>query len=125
MQLCGDWFELSRGRRQGARHKVHEHRHELAVRRCRPQNEHLYQLYAYIRSQSGAGDSAADNAEGILLYPALDQHVDEAVTIQGHRFRFVTVDLAAPSAELRSDLLDVVRLQTTYPIDPLLSEPSL
>ena len=71
---------------------------------------HLYQLYAYLRSQAGLGDVAADNAEGILLYPALKHHVDEAVMIQGHRFRFVTVDLAVPSAKLRSDLLDVVRL---------------
>lgn len=71
---------------------------------------HLYQLYAYLRSQTGLGDVAANNAEGILLYPALKHHVDEAVMIQGHSFRFVTVDLAAPSAKLRSDLLDVVRL---------------
>jgi len=73
-------------------------------------SEHLYQLYAYIRSQSGAGAGSANNAEGILLYPALDHNVDEAVKIQGHLFRFVTVDLTAPSAKLRSDLLDVVRL---------------
>ena len=71
---------------------------------------HLYQLYAYLRSpQAGHGDDAADHAEGILLHPALDHHVDEAVTIQGHRFRFVTVDLAAPTDELRSALLDVLR----------------
>ena len=31
--------------------------------------------------------------------------------IQGHSFRFVTVDLAAPSAKLHSELLDVVRLK--------------
>jgi 5-methylcytosine-specific restriction enzyme subunit McrC len=72
-------------------------------------SEHLYQLYAYLRSQVGRGDEASDHAQGILLYPALDQHVDEAVTIQGHRFRFVTVDLATPTEKLRSALLDVVR----------------
>lgn len=70
---------------------------------------HLYQLYAYLRSQAGRGDDASDHAEGILLHPALDCHVDEAVTIQGHRFRFVTVDLAAPTEKLRSALLDVVQ----------------
>ena len=73
-------------------------------------NDHIYQLYAYLRSQTGLGDVATDNAEGILLYPALKQHMDETVMIQGHSFRFVTVDLAAPSSKLRSDLLDVVRL---------------
>ncbi len=70
---------------------------------------HIYQLYAYLRSQSGAGDVAADAAEGVLLYPALDKVLDEAVTIQGHRLRFVTVDLSAPSAALRELLLGVVR----------------
>lgn len=70
---------------------------------------HIYQLYAYLRSQAGAGDDWADAAEGILLYPAVDQVMDEAVTIQGHRMRFVTVDLSLPSTELRKALLDVVR----------------
>jgi 5-methylcytosine-specific restriction enzyme subunit McrC len=72
-------------------------------------SEHLYQLYAYLRSQVGRGDGASDHAQGILLHPALDRHVEEAVTIQGHRFRFVTVDLATPTEKLRSALLDVVR----------------
>lgn len=70
---------------------------------------HLYQLYAYVRSQAGRGEYAADNAEGILLHPSLDRHIDEAVTIQRHRFRFVTVDLSQPSADLRNALLEVVR----------------
>ena len=70
---------------------------------------HIYQLYAYLRSQEGAGDQAADAAEGVLLYPALDEVLDEAVTIQGHRLRFVTVDLSTPSVALRELLLDVVR----------------
>jgi 5-methylcytosine-specific restriction enzyme subunit McrC len=70
---------------------------------------HLYQLYAYIRSQEGRGEQAADNAEGILLHPSLDRRIDEAVTIQGHRFRFVTVDLSLPAADLRNALLEVVR----------------
>ena len=70
---------------------------------------HIYRLYAYLRSQGGAGNAVADAAEGVLLYPALDEVLDEAVTIQGHRLRFVTVDLSAPSAALRELLLDVVR----------------
>ncbi|HYI39899.1 MAG TPA: 5-methylcytosine-specific restriction endonuclease system specificity protein McrC [Allosphingosinicella sp.] len=72
---------------------------------------HLYQLYAYIRSQSGRGDGAADAAEGLLLHPALDRHVDESVLIQGHRLRFATVDLSAPSLEIRKSLLAVVETQ--------------
>jgi 5-methylcytosine-specific restriction enzyme subunit McrC len=69
---------------------------------------HIYQLYAYLRSQAGRGDALADTAEGILLHPSINRDIDEAVTIQGHRFRFVTVDLSAPSAALREALLEVV-----------------
>ena len=70
---------------------------------------HIYQLYAYLRSQSGIEDAMADGAEGVLLYPAVDEVMEEVVTIQGHRLRFVTVDLSAPSATLREALLDIVR----------------
>lgn len=70
---------------------------------------HLYQLYAYLRSQAGRGDTLADRAEGLLLHPALDHHVDEAVTIQGHRVRFLTIDLTGSMSQLRAALLDAVR----------------
>ncbi|MGG7579734.1 5-methylcytosine-specific restriction endonuclease system specificity protein McrC [Rhizobium sp. Nf11,1] len=70
---------------------------------------HLYQLYSYVRSQAGRGDVAADCAEGILLHPSLERHVDEAVTIQGHRLRFVTIDLASDPEKFRRDLIDIVK----------------
>jgi len=69
---------------------------------------YLYQLYAYLRTQEGS-DPLAEQAEGLLLHPAIDCEVDEAVTIQGHRMRFATVDLAAGTAEIRRVLLDRVR----------------
>ncbi len=69
---------------------------------------HLYQLYAYLRSQVGRGDTAADGARGLLLHPSLDCHVDESVTIQGHRVRFATVDLTLPGDEMRAALLRLV-----------------
>ncbi|CDZ35594.1 5-methylcytosine-specific restriction enzyme subunit McrC [Neorhizobium galegae bv. officinalis] len=70
---------------------------------------HLYQIYSYLRTQTGRGDQCADTAEGVLLHPSLDYHVDEAASIQGHRLRFVTVDLTASASELRQSLLDVVK----------------
>ncbi|QPB22004.1 5-methylcytosine-specific restriction endonuclease system specificity protein McrC [Rhizobium sp. 007] len=69
---------------------------------------HIYQLYAYLHSQAGLGDDCADRAEGILLHPSIKRHIDEAVTIQGHRFRFVTVDLSLHPGELRQSLLDIM-----------------
>lgn len=66
---------------------------------------YIYQIYAYLRSQVGRGDGLADSATGLLLHPSVGGMVDETVTIQGQRIRFATVDLAAPSEEIRSQLL--------------------
>ena len=65
---------------------------------------YIYQMYSYLRSQEMYHDPASINAEGVLLHPAIDTDVDEGVTIQGHRIRFVTVNLARPSAEILSRL---------------------
>jgi len=66
---------------------------------------YLYQIYAYLRSQVDCGDALADKAGGMLLHPAIGKRVDEMVVIQGHKIRFATVDLAASTVEVRSQLL--------------------
>lgn len=66
---------------------------------------YIYQIYTYLRSQVGRGDSLADCASGLLLHPAVGDAVDESVVIQGHSIRFATVDLTASSAEIRAHLL--------------------
>ena len=71
---------------------------------------YLYQIYTYLRSQEGSGDSLAANASGLLLHPSVGDMVNEAVTIQGHEIRFATVDLGANSKEIRSQLLSVLGL---------------
>ena len=70
---------------------------------------HIYQLYAYLRSQERPDDPLSGNSAGILLYPAIDCQVDEAAVIQGHPIRFATVDLAADSIAIRRRLLDIVK----------------
>jgi 5-methylcytosine-specific restriction enzyme subunit McrC len=70
---------------------------------------HLYQMYAYLRSQVGSGNPLCDCAEGILLHPAIDAKVDETVRIQGHPIRFVTVDLTLPSADYLDKLRNLPR----------------
>ena len=69
---------------------------------------YLYQMYAYLRSQERADDPLSQNTSGLLLHPSVERHVDEAATIQGHRIRFATVDLAADSTAIRSRLLSLV-----------------
>jgi 5-methylcytosine-specific restriction enzyme subunit McrC len=66
---------------------------------------YLYQIYAYLRSQVGRGDSMADHAGGLLLHPSVGEMVDETAVIQGHDIRFATVDLTASAADIRSRLL--------------------
>lgn len=74
-------------------------------------NSHLYQLYAYLQTQAGVGDAAADTAEGVLIYPTVGPAIDEWAVIQGHRIRVATVDLAGTSASIRERLLDLVQGQ--------------
>jgi 5-methylcytosine-specific restriction enzyme subunit McrC len=66
---------------------------------------YVYQIYAYLLSQVGRGDILADNASGLLLHPSIGEMIDETVFIQGHAIRFSTVDLTAPAADIRSQLL--------------------
>ncbi|WP_046300199.1 5-methylcytosine-specific restriction endonuclease system specificity protein McrC [Mycobacterium sp. UM_Kg27] len=67
---------------------------------------HIFQLYAYVQSQHGR-DALSTTADGVLLYPVVGQHLDESATIQGHRYRFLTVDLAGSASAIRDALLEV------------------
>ena len=67
----------------------------------------IYQMYAYLRSQEDTGDQLWSTATGVLLYPSVGVDYDEAATIQGHRLRFATVDLAADAQTIRRQLLRI------------------
>lgn len=71
-------------------------------------SQYLYQIYAYVRSQERNDDPLSRMSEGLLLHPAIDARIDESVVIQGHRFRFATVDLGAGAPVIRQQLLDLV-----------------
>ncbi len=68
----------------------------------------IYQIYAYLRSQENPADPLSLDSRGVLLYPSLGADYDETATIQGHRIRFATVNLAADSPTIRCQLLRVV-----------------
>ena len=70
-------------------------------------SHYIYQMYAYLRSQEGRG-ALYDTAEGILLHPSVGETIDEYVTLQGHKMRFVTVDLAASARDIRKRLLQII-----------------
>jgi 5-methylcytosine-specific restriction enzyme subunit McrC len=71
-------------------------------------NTHLYQVYAYLRSQEGRDDPLADRASGLLLHPSVGRSLSETVEIQGHAIRFATVDLAASAGVIRRQLLKAI-----------------
>ncbi|WP_280409561.1 5-methylcytosine restriction system specificity protein McrC [Nocardia brasiliensis] len=68
--------------------------------KTRVKSEYLYQLYAYLMSQP------QPDAEGVLLFvtTAGRTPIAESVTIQGHRIRFISLDLAQPLAGIRQTL---------------------
>ena len=72
-------------------------------------SQYLYQIYAYVMSQQGKDGQFSRDAEGLLLHPAVGKRIDEWVVIQGHRFRFATVDLGAGAPVIRQQLLELVR----------------
>jgi 5-methylcytosine-specific restriction enzyme subunit McrC len=71
-------------------------------------SSHLYQLYAYLRSQEQLSVEYG-RAEGILLYPVVQQQFSEQVQLQDHRIRIESVDLAVAWDEVERQLLDLVR----------------
>jgi 5-methylcytosine-specific restriction enzyme subunit McrC len=71
-------------------------------------SNHIYQLYAYLKSQENTTDSASLNASGMLLYPTIDSEVREQVFIQGHHLSFNTIDLSLDTALIRNNLLTLL-----------------
>ncbi len=70
-------------------------------------SSHLYQLYAYLKSQEHLSE-AHRNAVGILLYPAVQGQLSERIELQDHVMRIESVDLAAPWQEVERRLMEVV-----------------
>lgn len=71
-------------------------------------SSHLYQLYAYLRSQEQVS-AGYRSAQGILLYPAVRAKLAERVELQGHIIRIESVDLAAGWEDVEKQLLRLVQ----------------
>lgn len=66
---------------------------------------HLYQLYAYLRSQEQSNDPLSFSASGMLLYPTVKKTINEHLIIQGHKLTFCTIDLTQDNKTIKADLL--------------------
>ena len=71
-------------------------------------SSHLYQLYAYLKSQEHVSEDHR-TAAGILLYPAVGTRFSERVRLQEQVLRIESVDLAAPWQEIEGQLLELVK----------------
>jgi len=70
-------------------------------------SSHLYQLYAYLKSQAHLSERHA-NASGILLYPVVHDRFSERVELQDHLMRIESIDLRAPWQDIEGHLLDLI-----------------
>lgn len=70
-------------------------------------SSHLYQLYAYLRSQEHLSEQHA-KASGILLYPVVQHRLSERMELQGHVIRVESLDLSAPWQEIEAHLIDLI-----------------
>jgi 5-methylcytosine-specific restriction enzyme subunit McrC len=71
-------------------------------------SSHLYQMYAYLRSQEHLSQ-AHRNASGILLYPSAQYSFSEAIQLQEHSIHMECVDLAAPWQDVEKRLLAIIQ----------------
>lgn len=69
---------------------------------------HLYQMYAYLRTQEERGEAFRE-AQGMLLYPTVDYQLDEQFNIQGHNMRLSTIDLTDEWEQIETRLLSLVQ----------------
>jgi 5-methylcytosine-specific restriction enzyme subunit McrC len=69
---------------------------------------HLYQLYAYLKSQEQLSE-AHHRAIGMLLYPAVRSKLSETIELQDHVIRIESVDLSAPWQEIEKQLLQLIK----------------
>lgn len=70
-------------------------------------SSNLYQIFAYIKNIEAKG-GLNTNAEGILLYPMVNQQIDYDYLIQGHKIMIRTVDLNQEWRLIHKRLIDII-----------------
>lgn len=75
-------------------------------------SSHLYQLYAYLKSQEHVSD-AHRTGTGILLYPTIHDSFSERIELQDHVMRVESIDLGAHWQDIESHLLELVQNEET------------
>src|SRR5690606_18604091 len=79
-------------------------------------SSHLYQLYAYLRTQE-AKSPRHRVASGVLLYPGAGTELSDRFVVQEHEIRIETLDLAGEWTEIEQRLLQIVRSSVQVDFD--------
>lgn len=81
---------------------------------------HLYQLFAYLKNVAARGGIDA-HCEGMLLYPTVDQELDETYRLDGHTVSIRTIDLNQHWKRIHDKLLSILAV----PPEAVLQEKSV
>lgn len=68
---------------------------------------HLYQMYAYLRTQE-ENDRTHENTKGLILYPYVDTHLNEEILVQNYSIKLSTLDLRDPWLQIEARLTDLI-----------------
>lgn len=72
-------------------------------------SNNLYQVYSYLRNlEEESTNKLNKEAEGVLLYPTVNQEYDHSYLMAGHRIRLVTVDLSRDWKYIANRLKSIV-----------------
>ena len=71
-------------------------------------SSHLYQLYTYLKTQEHLSERHKQ-AEGILIYPSIEQALSQRIQLQDMSIRIESVDLSAPWQEIENQLIEIVK----------------
>jgi len=73
---------------------------------------HLYQMFSYLKNLEARGGNDAI-ADGMLVYPTVDQNVSLDYTMGNHTIRFETVDLGCDWGEIETRLMSLLDASAT------------
>jgi 5-methylcytosine-specific restriction enzyme subunit McrC len=82
-------------------------------------SSNLYQLFSYLKNLERSEGTDA-KAEGILLYPQVDEAASLRYEVQGHTMRICTIDLNQPWLGIEASLLGLIQL---YPLETSAVQP--
>jgi len=70
-------------------------------------SDNLYQLFSYLKNMESRGGVDA-SASGMLIYPLVNESVQEDYKIHGHDLSIITIDLTLEWSEIEKSLLSFV-----------------